>query len=140
MCTITFKQPPNQVLLFSNDLNTLKCARLHLTTSNHVSTQITFNILKDAQIHLTNSNHHPNASNMHSSITITQSNTYNLQMCICTPTMLQSLNIQASKHHLMLQTCTNAPPTQSTPKAPPSTKTSRDPLPNQLAILTLQCI
>ena len=46
-------------------------------------------------------------------------------MCICTPPIFQSPNIQASKHQLMFQTCNYAPP---------NTKTSQDPLPNQLAI------
>ena len=46
----------------------------------------------------------------------------------------RNVYLNTSKHLSMLQRCTNAPPTWSTPKAPPSTKTSQDPLPNQLAI------
>ena len=42
-----------------------------------------------------NSNHHSIASIMHSSIINTQINTFNLQVCICLPTMLQSPNLQA---------------------------------------------
>ena len=37
-------------------------------------------------------------------------------MCTCTPPMLQFLNFQASKHQLMPQMCSNAPPIQSTLK------------------------
>jgi len=82
----------NHILLLSNNLDTLKCGQLQSTTSNHSikssSTQITFNTLKDAQMHSTVSNHHPNASNIYSSITKIQINTYNLQLCTCTHPML----------------------------------------------------
>ena len=87
---------------------------------------MTFNILKHAQLHSSKSNQHSIVSYMHSSITNTQINTYNLQMCIHTPTMLQ--------------TCTNAPPTWSIPKALTSPNTILDPILNQLAIKSLTCI
>ena len=59
---------------------------------------------------------------MHSNNTNTQINIDNLQMCTCTPPMLQCRNLQAYKHQSMPQTCINAPLTWSTPKAPPNTK------------------
>ena len=51
---------------------------------------------------------------MHFNIIEIQCNTYNLQMCSCTPTMLQTYT-----------------------KAPPSTTITQDPLPYQLAIKSL---
>ena len=92
---------------------------------------MTFNTLKDAQMYSTNSNNNLNASNMHSNNTNIQINIYNLQMCTCTPSIIQSPNIQASKHQSMPQTCTYALPTRSNTKAPTNIKTFQDPLPNQ---------
>ena len=46
-------------------------------------------------------------------------------------------HLQASKHLLMPQMRTNAPPSRSTSKAPPNTKTFQDPFYNQQAIKPL---
>ena len=51
---------------------------------------------------------------MYSSIRNTQINVYNFQMCTCTLTMLQIYKFPNLEHQPMLQTYTNAPPTQST--------------------------
>jgi hypothetical protein len=107
----------NYALFNSNVLNTLKCAQLHSTTLNCVLlNSYDLNILKCAQLHLTtsncvfsNSNDHQHTqiytnthnqlkspyicTNIFSSITSTQINIYNLQICTCTPTMFQSPNL-----------------------------------------------
>ena len=89
---------------------------------------MTFNTLNHAKFHLTNSNEHSNASHLHSNITNIQINTYNLQMRTCTPTMLQILKSPNLKHQKMLQTCTNASPSQSILKAHPNTWNTQHPL------------
>ena len=90
---------------------------LHSTTSNQVLFDSNdLNTLKCAQLRFTTSNQ----------VTLILSNVHN-----CT---LQPLSLQTP---IDAQTYTNAHPTLSTPKASPSTKTSQDPLLNQLTIKSL---
>jgi hypothetical protein len=114
---------PIQIMSSStqNFFNTLKYSRFHSTTSTWVFFNSNdLNTLKCAQLHSRTLNHHSIVWNIHSSIRNIPINTYNLQMCPCTPTTLQSLNFE---HRSMLQTCTNALPTWNNPKSPPNTKT-----------------
>ena len=94
--------------------NHLEWALLSSNVSLHCQyTQTTFNTLIYAQLHSTNSNQDSIASNIYSSRTNIQCNTYNLWMCTCTPIMLKISKIPNLQ--LMFQTSTNAPPMWSTP-------------------------
>jgi hypothetical protein len=78
----------------------------------------TLNCIKYAIKYLKHSNQHLHLPNVH----------------LYTYSVLKSPN---PKHQPMLQTCTNSPPTQSTPNAPPNTKNTQGPLSYQLAIKSL---
>ena len=151
--------PSKEVLLNSNDLDTLKCAQFVLNTLKSCRhqlkcAQLALNTLKSFKLgpcfnsnnlhypqRLTNAlnqlkspfnciKHAYNQSTQHLQLPNVHFNTSNSNF----------KNLQASKHLPMPQMCTNAPSTPATPKTPLNTITSQNSLSNQLAInpLTLE--
>ena len=118
MCTIMLNNLSNQVVFNSNNLTIYSIVHNYNqpTQINIQLHQMCIQALQTFKLTLTTSE---------------------CALCTYNAPNLQISKSLKCKHRLILQTCTNAPPTRSTPKTHPNARNTQGLVPNQLAIKSL---